>query len=247
MKNSKEETPEEKIRRGECVSPLTTERCPYCVDACEASKNKWKMLKEKKEDQANTVVEVPDNTVEAVERKIHRRILALEKGFSVNDVIQGTKGQQETYVVDKSVRWRHGIHLHVIAPLFDETMDNKLLYKKVDSWQKIGSMFREEESLNLDGLFPKGDPEVLGFLDYLRESIGHKPQCMMVYFMLNLKFPDAIPYSDNDHIITKIKGAFYDWGGAVIRENHIPFQDSYGDEWIVNHYNAIRDKFKKIK
>lgn len=30
----------EKIAMGECVSPYTTERCPVCVDTCEASR--WK-------------------------------------------------------------------------------------------------------------------------------------------------------------------------------------------------------------
>ena len=29
-------TNEEKIANGECVSPMTTERCPHCIDTCEA-------------------------------------------------------------------------------------------------------------------------------------------------------------------------------------------------------------------
>lgn len=31
---------EEKIALGICVSPLTVDRCPYCIDICEASH--WK-------------------------------------------------------------------------------------------------------------------------------------------------------------------------------------------------------------
>ncbi|MGV3540696.1 MAG: hypothetical protein ACO1OQ_12860 [Rufibacter sp.] len=32
-------TDNERIAKGECVSPLTTERCPVCVDRCEAFQN----------------------------------------------------------------------------------------------------------------------------------------------------------------------------------------------------------------
>lgn len=30
----------ERIAMGECVSPMTTDRCPVCVDECEAAKFK---------------------------------------------------------------------------------------------------------------------------------------------------------------------------------------------------------------
>lgn len=30
-------TNREKIAKGECVSPLTVDRCPVCIDKCEAS------------------------------------------------------------------------------------------------------------------------------------------------------------------------------------------------------------------
>ena len=30
-------TDREKIAMGECVSPLTVERCPYCIDTCDAA------------------------------------------------------------------------------------------------------------------------------------------------------------------------------------------------------------------
>lgn len=39
-----EYTKPELITMGHCVSELTTDRCPYCVDRCEASKNKFKTL-----------------------------------------------------------------------------------------------------------------------------------------------------------------------------------------------------------
>lgn len=40
MINREKKTLRERIALGECVSPLTTERCPVCVDICEASR--WK-------------------------------------------------------------------------------------------------------------------------------------------------------------------------------------------------------------
>ncbi len=36
-------TDRDKIALGECVSPLTAERCPVCVDTCEAFKNFCKL------------------------------------------------------------------------------------------------------------------------------------------------------------------------------------------------------------
>ena len=36
-------TDKEKILLSECVSPLTVDRCSYCVDSCEAFKNYCKL------------------------------------------------------------------------------------------------------------------------------------------------------------------------------------------------------------
>jgi hypothetical protein len=38
-------TDREKITMGECVSPMTADRCPVCIDKCEASVNNFKLLK----------------------------------------------------------------------------------------------------------------------------------------------------------------------------------------------------------
>jgi hypothetical protein len=32
-----EKTPEERIALGECVSPMTVDQCPHCVDTCKAA------------------------------------------------------------------------------------------------------------------------------------------------------------------------------------------------------------------
>lgn len=36
-------TDKEKIICGECVSPMTVDRCSYCVDCCVATKNRNKL------------------------------------------------------------------------------------------------------------------------------------------------------------------------------------------------------------
>ena len=33
-------TPQDKILSGECISPFTTERCPYCTDTCKARESR---------------------------------------------------------------------------------------------------------------------------------------------------------------------------------------------------------------
>jgi hypothetical protein len=38
-------TDRDKIITGECVSPMTVDRCSYCVDTCEASNNSFKLIK----------------------------------------------------------------------------------------------------------------------------------------------------------------------------------------------------------
>lgn len=37
---------EDKIKLGQCVSPLTVDKCPICVDTCEASEYYSKLQKE---------------------------------------------------------------------------------------------------------------------------------------------------------------------------------------------------------
>ena len=39
--------------------------------------------------------------------------------------------------------------------------------------------------------------------------------CYHFYLILKEVFPDAEPYYDNDHIVTKIDGKFYDITGEV--------------------------------
>lgn len=41
-------TDQEKISNGICVSPYTTEKCPYCVDTCDARHFAWEITKAKR-------------------------------------------------------------------------------------------------------------------------------------------------------------------------------------------------------
>lgn len=44
----KEITDRDRILMGECVSPLTVERCPVCIDHCESS-DYWRKIKQLKD------------------------------------------------------------------------------------------------------------------------------------------------------------------------------------------------------
>lgn len=88
--------------------------------------------------------------------------------------------------------------------------------------------------------------EVIKFIDWMKESIHHRPQCMLFCMMLQLKFPGAEPFYNNDHFITKIDGRFYDWDGVRNdSDDFMPFSD-YGNVWIVEHYFSIMDKGSKM-
>jgi hypothetical protein len=82
---------------------------------------------------------------------------------------------------------------------------------------------------------------IIDYINYLKSNI-EQPQCMMMFLLLRLKFKNAEPYYDNDHVITKINNKYYDWTGEVNIGSHIPFEDNYGDNWIIEHHNSIFQK-----
>lgn len=41
-------TEKERIANGECVSPMTVDRCPYCIDTCKASEARSRMREAKR-------------------------------------------------------------------------------------------------------------------------------------------------------------------------------------------------------
>ncbi len=88
--------------------------------------------------------------------------------------------------------------------------------------------------------------EVIAYIEYLKSEIKERPQCMMFALLLKCKFDNAHMFYDNNHFITLIEGKYYDWDGEAERtEQFLMFPDGYGDNHIVNHYHAIKDRFNK--
>lgn len=88
---------------------------------------------------------------------------------------------------------------------------------------------------------------VLAYIEYLRSEITDRPQCFMFALLLKCKFEDAILLYDNNHFITQIEGICYDWDGMWINDTKAfaKFPESYGDNHIVNHYRAIKERFNQ--
>jgi hypothetical protein len=63
----------------------------------------------------------------------------------------------------------------------------------------------------------------------------------MVSCMLLQKFPGSEAYYNSNHVITKIGIHYYDWDGVVAKTDDFLEFNKFGDNWIVNHYNAIMD------
>lgn len=57
------------------------------------------------------------------------------------------------------------------------------------------------------------------------ESLGLNGGCFHVYLFLKELFPDAEPWYDGDHVITKIAGSFWDIRGEVFPGRHLPMRD----------------------
>ncbi|EOZ0474842.1 TPA: hypothetical protein ACVMZV_002291 [Pseudomonas aeruginosa] len=68
--------------------------------------------------------------------------------------------------------------------------------------------------------------EVLAFLSALRELHPDMPRwglhggCFRVYLVLKNRFPEAEPWYDGDHVLTRIAERFYDIRGEVQPNNH---------------------------
>jgi hypothetical protein len=84
--------------------------------------------------------------------------------------------------------------------------------------------------------------EIIEFIRTIRESFDGAEviykfgSCYHFYLILKTVNPDAKAYSDDNHVITRIFGRFYDITGEVERGNHIPVD-----------YHYSHEKLKKLK
>lgn len=92
-------------------------------------------------------------------------------------------------------------------------------------------------------------PQVEEFISTIRDSFIGSQQvytegsCYHFYLILKKVFPDAEPYSDLDHIITKINNKYYDITGEVrldaasTKYERLP---SYGLKAPYNIYKSVK-------
>lgn len=74
--------------------------------------------------------------------------------------------------------------------------------------------------------------DILRFLSLLRdlhpdlERQCLNGSCFKVYLLLEHVYPDAVPYYDSDHVITKVGDCFYDIRGQVLpHDRYLPMKD----------------------
>lgn len=77
------------------------------------------------------------------------------------------------------------------------------------------------------------------------EDIFLKGSCLNLYLILRNIFPEAVPYYNSDHIITKIDDRFYDIKGTVLdNKDYIPYE-KYGKEMFKKSFKHLyKEQFK---
>lgn len=75
--------------------------------------------------------------------------------------------------------------------------------------------------------------KILNFLLELRSSHSTMEQiylygsCMNLFCILRILYPQAVPYYNIDHVITKIDDYYYDITGKVSPKGYLPFNEFY--------------------
>ena len=75
------------------------------------------------------------------------------------------------------------------------------------------------------------EPCVISFLYALRrlhpelETQCLNGSCFKLYLLVKEVWPDAEPWYDGDHVITKIGNSFFDIRGEVVPGRHIPMKE----------------------
>lgn len=89
------------------------------------------------------------------------------------------------------------------------------------------------------------------FISTVRDSFIGSQQvytegsCYHFYLILKQVFPDAEPYYDHDHILTKINGEFYDITGKVLPsfpETCFHKLETIADYRLMSPYNIYKNK-----
>ena len=96
--------------------------------------------------------------------------------------------------------------------------------------------------------------KILNIIYNIREShssmvdIFTKGSCINMFLILHSIFPEAIPYSNNDHIVTKIDDRLYDINGVVLNtDNYIPYSSYYNKKTFNRQFKSIYTNELKLK
>lgn len=81
----------------------------------------------------------------------------------------------------------------------------------------------------------------LQIITEIRDVTGVEPWmfggCYNLFVILRTVFPEAVPYYDKDHIITRIGNRYYDITGQVKKKRHTP----------LTSYHTKKDTVRMIK
>lgn len=88
--------------------------------------------------------------------------------------------------------------------------------------------------------------KILEFIAAIRDSFVGSQQvytngsCYHFYLILKQVFPQALPYYDNDHIITKIDDKFYDITGEIANKTQASLFEELPSYWLKAPFNIYK-------
>jgi len=87
--------------------------------------------------------------------------------------------------------------------------------------------------------------QILNFLSLLRDShptigtIFTNGGCMNLFTILRNQYPEATPYYNGDHIITKIGDYFYDINGIVNPKGYLKYTGYYNKKRLSRAFKQM--------
>lgn len=85
-------------------------------------------------------------------------------------------------------------------------------------------MTKHRKILNIISILRNSHPD--------QEKIFTEGSCIYLFLLLRQIYPEAIAYSNCNHIITKIDDKYYDITGTVTGENYLPLASYYSSRRV---------------
>lgn len=77
-------------------------------------------------------------------------------------------------------------------------------------------------------------------------NIFTKGSCLNFYLILRTVYPNAIPWYNQDHIVTEIDGRFYDITGSVSNEGYLKYSEFYNKKRMIKSFKQMYKHNYKI-